>query len=88
MSREGLAELWRERLDDYAESGGTVDEWCRFNRVSEHQYYYWIATRSRMIDCHASGSDDVTRCPITGTLRATAARQQAVGSALTTYPTR
>lgn len=41
MTREGLAELWRERLDDYAESGGTVHEWCRFNSVSEHRYYYW-----------------------------------------------
>ena len=37
MTREGLAELWRERLDDYAESGGTVHEWCRFNSVSERR---------------------------------------------------
>jgi hypothetical protein len=41
MTREALAGIWRRRLDDYKESGGTVHEWCRLNRVSEHQYYYW-----------------------------------------------
>ena len=41
MSREGLAETWRERLDDYAQSEMTVQDWCDFNRVSTYQFYYW-----------------------------------------------
>jgi len=36
-----LAQEWRERLDDFAESQMTVQEWCDFNRVSIYQYYYW-----------------------------------------------
>ena len=41
MSREALAEIWRERLDDYAQSEMTVQDWCGFNRVSSYQFYYW-----------------------------------------------
>ena len=40
-AREALAQEWRERLDDFAESEMTVQEWCDFNRLSLHQYYYW-----------------------------------------------
>jgi hypothetical protein len=40
-AREALAQEWRERLDDFAESEMTVQEWCDFNRVSLCQYYYW-----------------------------------------------
>ena len=41
MTRACLAQKWRERLDDFAESEMTVKEWCRFHRYSTHQYYYW-----------------------------------------------
>ena len=41
MSNPQLAEEWRERLEDFAQSEMTVREWCEFNRVSLHQYYYW-----------------------------------------------
>jgi hypothetical protein len=41
MTRQALAQEWRERLDDFAESEMTVQEWCDFNRLSIHQYYYW-----------------------------------------------
>jgi len=40
-AREALAQEWRERLDDFAESEMTVQDWCDFNRLSIHQYYYW-----------------------------------------------
>ena len=40
-AREELAQEWRERLQDFAESEMTVQAWCKFNRVSLHQYYYW-----------------------------------------------
>ena len=41
MSNPELAQEWRERLEDFAISEMTVREWCDFNRVSQHQYYYW-----------------------------------------------
>jgi hypothetical protein len=41
MTRQALAQEWRERLDDFAEAQMTVQEWCYFNRVSIYQYYYW-----------------------------------------------
>ena len=40
-AREALAQEWRERLDGFAESEMTVQDWCDFNRLSIHQYYYW-----------------------------------------------
>ena len=59
MSREGLAETWRERLADYAQSEMTVQDWCDFNRVSIHQYYYWrrrIAAADIEISCKSATS--------------------------------
>ncbi len=41
MTRQELAQEWRQRLDDFAQSGETVADWCYFNHVSVHQYYYW-----------------------------------------------
>lgn len=41
MSNPQLAQEWRERLEDYAQSEMTVQEWCDFNGVSTAQYYYW-----------------------------------------------
>jgi hypothetical protein len=41
MSRQGLAELWRKRLDDCAQSGRSVVDWCYYNKVTVPQYYYW-----------------------------------------------
>jgi len=36
-AREELAQEWRERLEDFAQSEMTVQTWCNFNRVSLHQ---------------------------------------------------
>jgi hypothetical protein len=41
MSKPDLAQTWRQRLDDIANSGRSVVDWCYFNQVSVHQYYYW-----------------------------------------------
>jgi hypothetical protein len=41
MTRQGLAELWRKRLDECAKSGESVVYWCYLNQVEPHQYYYW-----------------------------------------------
>lgn len=41
MSSPELVQEWRERLEDYAQSEMTVQEWCDFNRTTIHQYYYW-----------------------------------------------
>ena len=41
MTREVLAQLWRERLDDYSGSEMTVQEWRGFNGIPIYQYYYW-----------------------------------------------
>jgi len=47
MTREELAQEWRERLEDFAQANTTVADWCYFNHVSVHQYYYW---RRRLAD--------------------------------------
>jgi len=41
MSNPQLVQEWRERLEDYAQSEMTVQEWCDYNGVSKHQYFYW-----------------------------------------------
>lgn len=40
-AREALAQEWRDRLEDYALSEMTVQQWCDFNAIPVHQYYYW-----------------------------------------------
>jgi hypothetical protein len=41
MSREDLAQEWRERLEDFAQADTTIVEWCYFHRIPVHQFYYW-----------------------------------------------
>jgi len=41
MSRQTLQKLWRKRLDDCAGSGRTVVDWCHYNKIGVHQFYYW-----------------------------------------------
>ena len=40
-AREALAQEWRDRLEDYAESEMTVQQWCDFNALPTHRYHYW-----------------------------------------------
>lgn len=42
MSREGMAELWISRIDDYRASRETVVAWCKRQQVSPKQFYYWM----------------------------------------------
>jgi hypothetical protein len=41
MSRQDLAQEWRERLDDFAQADTTIVEWCFFHRIPVHQFHYW-----------------------------------------------
>jgi hypothetical protein len=40
-AREALAQEWRDRLEDFALSEMTVQQWCDFNALPVHQYHYW-----------------------------------------------
>lgn len=40
-AREALAQEWRDRLEDFAQSEMTVQQWCDFNVLPVHQYHYW-----------------------------------------------
>lgn len=40
-AREALAQEWRDRLEDFAQSEMTVQQWCDFNALPVHQYQYW-----------------------------------------------
>jgi hypothetical protein len=40
-AREALAQEWRDRLEDFAQSEMTVQQWCDFNAIPVPQYYYW-----------------------------------------------
>ena len=40
-AREALAQEWRDRLEDFAHSEMTVQQWCDFNAIPVHQYHYW-----------------------------------------------
>lgn len=43
MSREGMAEQWISRLNDYWASGERAAAWCERHQVSPKQLYYWMA---------------------------------------------
>ena len=53
MSKEDLLETWRERLEDFAQSEMTVQDWCDFNRIPLHRYYYW---RRKLLRIDAASS--------------------------------
>src|ERR1700738_3478174 len=41
MAKEELAEVWRKRFDDFAQSGLSVRKWCEVKGYSKNQYTYW-----------------------------------------------
>jgi hypothetical protein len=41
MSREDLAQEWRERLEDFAQAQTTITEWCFYHRIPVHPFHYW-----------------------------------------------
>ena len=34
--------LWEQRIKEKIESKMTVEEWCKRNNFSKHQYNYWV----------------------------------------------
>ena len=36
-----ILEMWRNRLDSFANSRLSPREWCAYNDVILHQFYYW-----------------------------------------------
>lgn len=63
MCKEELLLTWRERLEDFAQSQMTVQDWCDFNRVSLCQYYYWRRKLLR-IDASSSPSTSASWMPV------------------------
>lgn len=51
MKQNGLMDIWRERLDDYSQSGLSVNAWCICRGFSIHQYYYW---RKRVLQANSN----------------------------------
>ena len=39
--QQDLASLWQARIDDAAQSGMTVKNWCARHGYSLDRYYYW-----------------------------------------------
>lgn len=33
--------IWEQRITERIRKGMTIEEWCKKNGVSKHQYYYW-----------------------------------------------
>ena len=56
-AREALAQEWRDRLEDFALSEMTVQQWCDFNALPVHQYYYW---RRRLANPKTDHNDNAT----------------------------
>ena len=56
-AREALAQEWRDRLEDFALSEMTVQQWCDFNALPVHQYYYW---RRRLANPKTDHNDNPT----------------------------
>ena len=56
-AREALAQEWRDRLEDFALSEMTVQQWCDFNALPAHQYYYW---RRRLANPKTDHNDNST----------------------------
>jgi hypothetical protein len=61
-AREALAQEWRDRLEDFAQSEMTVQQWCDFNALPVHQYYYW---RRRLATSKADHHDNATWMALT-----------------------
>jgi transposase-like protein len=42
MRKEGQAELWIARINDYRASGERVVTWCERHQVTARQLWYWM----------------------------------------------
>jgi hypothetical protein len=41
MSRNALAQEWRQRLHEFEQDNTTIVAWCFRHRIPLHQFYYW-----------------------------------------------
>lgn len=57
MSNQDPAPVWRQRLDDLAQSGLSVREWCQARGISKSQYTYW---RRRIAEAEAAAPERAT----------------------------
>ena len=64
MCKDELLLTWRERLEECAQSQMTVQDWCEFNRVSLHQYYYWRRKLLRIDAAASSPSTSASWVPV------------------------
>ena len=61
MTHEELAEVWRKRLDDFAQSGLNVRKWCERQGFSKNQYTYW---RRRLANSSIVAADGTAWLPV------------------------
>lgn len=40
-STEKNLQIWEQRIRERIENRMTIEEWCKKNKVSKHQYNYW-----------------------------------------------
>jgi len=36
-----LAEIWKQRLREYEQSGQNIATWCKHNNIRTNQFFYW-----------------------------------------------
>jgi hypothetical protein len=41
MTNRSSISQWRDRFDDYARSGLSVERWCAARQIPSHRFYYW-----------------------------------------------
>lgn len=42
MNKTNKHILWEERILEWEKSGLSKRKWCQENKVTEHQFYYWM----------------------------------------------
>ena len=58
--RAGLAKLWRKNLAERLNTGIPVNQWCKDNGYTKHQYYYWNRKINMSKDAAEVSFADVT----------------------------
>jgi hypothetical protein len=61
MSHADRRQLWLDRLNRFADSGMTVEDFCKSEQVSVPSYYYWKQKLAPMIAKNSSGSSSLKR---------------------------
>lgn len=56
--------LWEQRINERVQNSMTIEEWCKKNGMSKHQYHYW----SRRVREKRTKTDEETFADITAIL--------------------